>query len=222
MNFDLILNNKLALTSSSQHFCFESDGKKITFYGERLFSEHRENLGNKEHASVYYLSDKFKYLWIQGEKYNLCSTLLEALEIIKPKQKTIYQIFHDLNIPLGYYLNGVNHKNVKHRDVKQYEMNYTYPIFTTHISKLKIEEKESANFVDLVNKQVQIIKGHHQFYILVNRYKADTTPEISSELLKDEVHSVNSWESFLKLNQDRKLITSGLNLKAIQQFFQNS
>lgn len=222
MNFDIALNDKLALTGNSQHFHFKSGEKNITFYGERLYSEHRDIAGKKEHVSVYYLSDKFKYLWIQGEDYNLCSTLLEALEIIKPRQKTIYQIFHGLNIPLGYYLNGVNHNNVHKRDVRKYEMNYTYPIFTTHFAKLQIEEHESMSDLDLVKKQIQIIQGHHQFYILVNRYKSKPTLEIDAKHLKDEVHSVNSWGGFLKLNQDCKLITSDQNLKTIQQFFKNS
>lgn len=222
MNFDLILNNKLALKGNSQHFFFNSNGKAISFYGERLYNEIRAIEGQKEHVSVYYLSDKYKYLWIQNENYNLCSTLLEALEIVKPQQKTIAQIFRNLNIPLGYYLNGVNHSNVNNCDVKKYEMNFTYPIFTTQLAILRISENHSSSGLVLINKQIQIIKGHHQFYILVNRYNTKPLVEINSELLKDEIHSVSSWDEFLSLNRDCKLISRELNMKEIKLFFQNS
>lgn len=98
MIFDIVLNSQLALNANSQHFCFNSDGKKIGFYGERLYSEHRKVLGQNEHIGVYYLSDESKYLWIQNEEYGFCTTSLEALELVCPTKKPIYQILQDLNI----------------------------------------------------------------------------------------------------------------------------
>lgn len=98
MVFDLVLNSQLALNANSQHFCFNSDGKKIGFYGERLYSEHRNVLGKTEHIGVYYLSDESKCLWIQNEKYGLCTTAQQALEFVRPTKKPIHQILNDLNL----------------------------------------------------------------------------------------------------------------------------
>jgi len=211
MNFDLVLNSPSVLPNGCQHFYFTSDDKNISFYGERLHTEHRTNNDVNEFVSLYFLPDKNKYLWIINSTYGFSPTFLDGLEVIAPTKRSILNIFKSLNIPVGYYIDGVNHRNINSRRIVKYSFNYRAPIYTTQNKTFQLAETEFVNQT-MIRKEVIVVKGQFQVYLLIKRFQDMGNIQLTQDDLRDEVISVSSWAKFLDVNATLNILKEESNL----------